>query len=246
VASCHDVPVQQLPEGISDLEQDGTMWSMKVSIPADEQGYFGRQCPECRGFFKLRVVDFNAAPDGLQLYCSYCGHHADAGDYMTEDQRESAVSAASSMAISAIQEMLSDALPSGSSDGGLISISWEFKPGTPSSLYTYIEEQVRRTVACETCARNSAVYGAATFCPCCGPRPVSGRILDELEAQRRALSLFDVLPNDIRDEARAAGVIDGIAADSIENVVTLFEQFCRETFEEHVASPSDVLKSERG
>lgn len=243
MAPRYDVSVQHLPEGISDLEEDGTTWSMKVSIPSDEEGFFGRLCPGCGEFFKLDVAEFKAAPDQL-FYCPYCGHQADAGDHYTDDQRERALSAAKAIAIAKIQDMIGE-LPSGPIGGGLISISWEFKPGTPPSLHTYVEEQVRRTVTCEMCARNAAVYGAATFCPYCGPRPVSGRVLDELEAQRLTLSVFDQLPPNVHEEARAAGVIDGLAADTIKNVVTLFEQLCRETFAALVPPAFDVLKKQK-
>ena len=105
-------PSRTYPKGSPTSSEDRSTWSMKVSIPSDEEGYFGRLCPGCGGFFKLGVADFKAAPDGLQLFCSYCGHHADAGDYLTTDQRERALSAAQAIAIAKIQEMLGE-LPSG-------------------------------------------------------------------------------------------------------------------------------------
>jgi hypothetical protein len=234
-----------LPKGITNYRQDGTTWTMKVSIPSDDQGYFGRLCPACNAFFKVRVDEFRAAPDDLQLYCCYCGHRAGPDDFMSSDQKKRAISAAKAAALAKIQGMLAEALPRGTSHRGLVSVSWEFKPGTPPSLHTYIEEQVRRTVTCDRCGRGSAVYGAATFCPYCGPRRISDRILDEIAAQRRTLALVDHLPDSVREDARVAGVFDGAAADSIENVVTLFEHFCRETFNELVAPALDILKRER-
>jgi hypothetical protein len=127
----------------------------------------------------------------------------------------------------------------------MFSVSFEFSPGTPPSLHSYFEEQVRRTIICGGCSRAFAVYGAACFCPYCGPRDVRARVTDELAAQRRALTVFDHLPEEVREEARAAGVIDVAAADALENVVSLFEQFCRESFVVAVANADVVLKKER-
>ena len=127
----------------------------------------------------------------------------------------------------------------------MLSISIEYKPGTPPSLHSYVEEQVRRTVICDACRRSMAVYGAASFCPYCGPREVRARIGDEILAQRRTLTVFDHLPEDIREEARAAGVIDGACADALENVATLFEQVCRETFEAAVPMAGAILSKAR-
>jgi len=61
--------------------------SMKVSIPGDAEGFFGRTCPSCNGFFKLRVDEFKAAPEN-ELVCAYCGHRASVSDFITADQRE--------------------------------------------------------------------------------------------------------------------------------------------------------------
>ena len=177
--------------------------------------------------------------------CPYCGHAGTSGDFLSDDQRERAISAAKAAAIGKLHQMLQDAMPKTSYSGGLVSITMELKPGTPPSLYSYVEQEVRRTVGCEKCGRSSAVYGAATFCPYCGPRQIAPRVLDEIAAQRRTLSLFDHLPEGVREEARAAGVINAAASDTLKNVVTLFEQFCRETFEALTEGKSGVLRSQR-
>jgi hypothetical protein len=233
-----------MPKGISDLrESDGKM-SMKVSIPGDTEGFFGRTCLSCKSFFKLRVDEFKAALEN-ELVCAYCGHRASASDFITADQRERVLSAAKAYAVAQIQDALGSAFRPPRSRGGMLSVSIEYKPGTPPRLHSYVEEQVRRTVICDECLRAAAVYGATSFCPYCGPRNVRVRVRDEIEAQRRALALFDHLPNDVREEARAAGVMDTAAADALENVVTLFEQFCRETFESIVTGADLILKKER-
>lgn len=237
--------IRNLPDGISDFKDDGSTWTMKVSIPVDPLGFFGRVCPGCHGFFKIRSDEFKAAPDQLQLRCPYCGHAGVPGDFLSTDQRERAISAAKAAAIGKFRQMLQEALPTTRRSDGMLSISIELKPGTPPSLYTYVEQEVRRTLTCEKCQRSSAVYGAATYCPYCGPRHIAPRVLDEIAAQRRALSLFDHLPASVRDEAQAAGVIDGTAADTLKNVVTMLEQFLREIFELMTGDRPGLLRGER-
>jgi hypothetical protein len=234
----------RVPKGISELRESGGKMSMKVSIPGDTEGFFGRTCLSCKSFFKLRVDEFKAAPEN-ELVCAYCGHRASVSDFITADQRERVVSAAKAYAVAKIQDAFGRAFRPATSSGGMFSISIEYKPGTPPRLHSYVEDQVRRTVICDACSRAAAVYGATSFCPYCGPRNVRVRVRDEIEAQRRALALFDHLPDDVREEAKAVGVMDTAAADALENVVTLFEQFCRETFESIVANADVILKKER-
>lgn len=216
---------------------------MKVSIPGDSEGFFGRTCPSCSNFFKLRADEFQAAPEE-ELFCAYCGHRAGSADFITSDQYKRLLSAAKAYAIAKVQSAFKDAFHP-APRGGMLSISIEYKPGTPPRLHSYVEQQVRRTVICDACSRAFAVYGAASFCPYCGPRHVQARVADEIDAQRRTLALFDHLPEDVREEARSAGVIDTTAADAVENVVTLFEQFCRETFSATVTGAAIILKNER-
>jgi hypothetical protein len=119
-----------------------------VSIPGDKEGYFGRTCPTCSKFFKLRVDEFKAASE-TELICAYCGHRAEHGEFMTPDQRKRAISAARAYAVAKIQDALGNTFKGSSrSSGGLVSISIEFRPGTPPRLHAYVEETVRRTILC--------------------------------------------------------------------------------------------------
>ena len=89
----------RLPEGVSDLEKSADSFSAKVTIPTDEEGFFGRNCPECERLFKLREDQWVALPDGTVTTCPYCGHQsADPGDFLTPQQHERAMSALMSVA----------------------------------------------------------------------------------------------------------------------------------------------------
>jgi hypothetical protein len=66
---------------------------VSVSIPTDERGLLGRECPvpECLGYFKVKSGTGLTGP-GLQCHCPYCGHVADPNSFWTKEQIEYAQS----------------------------------------------------------------------------------------------------------------------------------------------------------
>lgn len=110
------------------------------------------------------------------------------------------------------------------------------------ALPEIVEERVLRTIACPNCGTHYAVYGVSAFCPVCGPRPATDTVLEAIAAGRGALALQDHLPDDQRDAARAAGVFDRLAADTLKNIVSLFEVFAREQFTARATNPTAALQ----
>ena len=89
----------RLPHGISGFRQIGQGFEASVSIPADEEGFFGRQCPDCERFFKMQVEQWEALPDAAIVTCPYCGHQPeDVNDFMTPQQNQRVQSAAEALA----------------------------------------------------------------------------------------------------------------------------------------------------
>ena len=69
--------------------------SISVSIPPDENGFMGRECPEpdCDGYFKIQSGT-GIKGDGLPCHCPYCGHSAGHDQFWTKEQIEYAKSVA--------------------------------------------------------------------------------------------------------------------------------------------------------
>jgi hypothetical protein len=227
----------RLPHGISGFRQTGQGFEASVSIPADEEGFFGRRCPDCVRFFKMRVDQWEMLADGATVTCPYCGRQpADVSDFMTPQQNRRVHSAAEALAERYVHQRLqkmfsglgSRRLRPGESG---IEIRVSHDPPPPvRSLPAYAEEQVRRTITCVKCETVYAVYGATAFCPACGPRGAADTVLESIERGRRSLAPEDALPDDVREEARADGIFDKTAADAVKEVVTLFEVFARDQF----------------
>jgi sarcosine oxidase delta subunit len=245
----------RLPEGIGDVRDTETGFEAAISIPVDDDGFFGRQCPECERMFKMDVGEYEALPDDLELICPYCGERREHDEFMTRDQRTRVESAGQTMAEQyvhqAFDQMMRRTFGIGSRTprrGSFISIEWRYQPGRPpipGPLYEYLEDRVRRSVACSRCTTHVAVFGATAFCPVCGPREKAEEIHDAIAAQRLALALPDQLAEDIREEARAAGVFDQHTEGAIKEVVALFETSTRGVFVAAVTDHVRVLTAER-
>jgi uncharacterized Zn finger protein (UPF0148 family) len=233
------------PEGIGDIEPTEDGFETSISIPLDEDGFFGRECPSCEAPFKMRHDEYEALPDELELTCPYCGHREEHSAFMSTAQRERVMAAAQGLAEQWLHEQVNDMLsrtfgrsrsrprPSGS----FISIETSYTPGTPPpvrALPQGVEEQTRRVVECSTCGNHHAVYSATSFCPVCGPRPAAEKVLEAIDAAREALAVEDRLGVDERETLRAAGVFERFAVDAIESVVSLFEMFALEQFESRI------------
>lgn len=244
----------RLPHKLGDVKDTPDGFSMAVPIPVDDAGYFGRACPACERLFKMLHIEYEALPDDLELTCPYCGERQDHSEFLTADQLERMRSAGLAAAEQYVHDALGDMLQrtfgrsANRSRGSLLSIEWSYRPGNPpmpSRLYEYVEEQVRRTFTCRRCGTHTAVYGAAAFCPVCGPREAVEEVCEAIATQRLALALPDQLSEDLREQARAAGVFDQHAESAIKEVVTLFETFTRSVFTNVVSGADAILRSER-
>lgn len=240
----------RLPEGMGPVEHRGDEITGSVSLAVDDDGYFGRQCPECERRFKLMATEYEALPDDQALTCPYCGHEADHGDYMTSEQRERAMGGMEALAEQFLHQQVSDMFGSVFGGGrklrpGESGVEITHTPGTPPpvrSLPSYVEERVVRTVHCAGCGNHSAVYGAAAFCPICGPRPSIDTVRESIAAARRTLALEDELPEPTREAIRAEGVVDRMATDAVKATVTLFEVYASDQFARRVSTAATILR----
>lgn len=242
----------RLPEGVSGFKNTPDGFEAAVSIPTDDEGFFGRECPACERFFKLRLDQWLALPDEIVITCPYCGHDsADPSDFTTAQQHERALSGAMALAEQYAHEAIRDVFrglqtrrlrPGESGVEFTVSNS---PPPPVRSLTTYVEEKVRRAITCDNCQTEYAVYGATAFCPICGPRAAASTVLEAIDRGRRALALEDALPEDMREQTRADGVFDKAAADAVKETVTLFEVFTRDQFSSRV-SGHEAIGKEKG
>lgn len=219
---------------MSNFSRDGDNYS--ISLPADEDGMTGRECPiaTCLGYFK---VQFGTGLKGenLPCHCPYCGHSAGQDQFFTQEQIEYAKSVVvNDITAKLIRDLKKHEFsyqPKGPFGIGLsLNVT-----GSPEPIRRYREKQLETVITCENCTLRYAIYGVFGYCPDCGVHN-SLQILDKnLELAAKELALAETA-----DPALA----DILTADALENAVSAFDGFGREWSRVHAAKATDPAKAE--
>jgi hypothetical protein len=235
----------RFPDGVEYLGGSGNEVRFNVSMPTDDDGHFGRECPDCSQIFRVSADDYDALPDDLTLWCVYCGHSDDHSEFITQQQMERATRAAHDYASQLVGQML-DATLGGmarrSRNNSFVKISYRSTPFYPEPLPGINEESLIRERICERCRLHYAVYGEHRFCPVCGPLPAMTVALDAIAADETRLDALANLPAEALRPLRESGVLDRTYADTIENVVGTVETLAEKTFHELVPNADALLR----
>lgn len=220
---------------LSNLKRLGNQIS--VSIPKDDDGFMGRECPEpkCEGYFKIKPGT-GLTGEGLPCHCPYCGHTGPMTEFWTKEQIEYAKSVAfrqlSDALVRDLKQLEFDHKPRG---GFGIGISMKLKPGTPPPIRHYREKGLETHVTCAKCTLEYAVYGVFAYCPDCG-------IHNSLQTLQKNLALA-------RKQLAVAGAQTDsefqryLIEDALENCVSAFDGFARErarAFSARALRPADA------
>lgn len=233
----------RMADGAELVGSQGDSFEMRVSIPSDDDGFFGRQCPECSLVFRMDVQQYEALPDNLALWCVYCGHHAEHSEFMTEQQRDRIMRAAGDFAMQMVSQEL-DKMFGGlarSSRGSSISFSYRSQPFYPRPLPGIDEEQLVRVRTCAGCQNNYAVFGEHRYCPVCGQLPAASVAFDALQADTARLNALEALPTDAKALLREQGVFTRNWVDTVENVVGVVEALASSLFRAAVPNAASLL-----
>jgi hypothetical protein len=235
----------RFPDGVEFLGDDGDGHAhFRVSIPLDDDGYFGRECPSCDQQFRMCNEDYDQLPDDLQLWCVYCGHHDDHSEFMTSQQQGRTMRAASDYAHQLVSKMLDDTFGrmARRSRPSIVRISYRSKPFFPAPLPGIDEERLVRQRSCARCGVRYAVFGEHRYCPVCGQLPALIAALDALNAEEARLDLLSELPDKTKATAREIGMLDRTYVDAIENTVAIVEATGERVFRERVDEPDNLLR----
>ena len=210
--------------------------SISISIPADENGLTGRECPQpdCEGYFQIELGT-GLKGEGLPCHCPYCGHAAGHDQFWTKEQIEYAKSVTMRKIADALHKDLKkmefDYKPKGAFG---IGISMNLKPRRPTPIHYYREKQLETEVVCTNCTLRYSVYGVFAFCPDCGQHN-SLQILDKsVEVIRKMLDLTTGV------EKTLAEMLIGNA---LEDCVSAFDGFGRELCRVHANKARNHTKA---
>ena len=153
----------RLPDGVEVESDQGSEVTFRVTMPADDAGHIGRQCPSCEQLFRMHAADYMALPDDQRITCPYCGFSADHSEFITPQQVERARAAAGEWAQQLVADKIGTALDDmvrsinrSSSDGGMISFSASRRPTMASTTTTRCTTpSASATKTSSSCSRRS-------------------------------------------------------------------------------------------
>lgn len=237
----------QMADGVSIVGHGDGVYQMRVSIPDDPDGFLGRQCPECSRVFRIDSGDYQGLPDDIRLWCTYCGHRAEHGEFLTDQQRERAMRAAGDLGVQLVGKQLQDVFsrmrrPRPRRSGFSLEFSVRPDAFAPQPLPEIDEERLVRVRACPGCHLRYAVFAEHRFCPQCGQLAPGQVAFDALAADRARLDAFAQLPAEAGAALREQGVFDRLWIDTVENVVGVVEALASAVFHAHVSDAAVRLK----
>jgi len=235
-----------LPDGAeyAGRDEDGND-RFRVSIPLDEHGFFGRECPSCERTFLVSNESYDSLPDDLRLWCVYCGHNDDHSEFMSSQQKARIMRVAEDVGMQLVSQALDRSfgrLSHRNRGSSSIRIEYRTKRVWPRPLPGVQEEKLVRERECTACGMRYAVFGEHRFCPVCGRLPAIKAAMDSLDAEAGRLDALDAIPPDTRAALREQGVLDRQYVDTIENVVGVVESLAREVFAERVPNAVELTK----
>lgn len=182
---------------------------IKVRFPTDEHGLTGRECPSCRGYFKVKT---GTGLPTSECICPYCGEKANHDQFFTQAQIEYAKSVA-------VREVLGPELRKlertfkdleRSTRGGLIQIKVRTS-GFDFPLKYYREKELETHVTCDNCGLEFAVYGVFANCPDCARLNALVIFNKSMEVAKKTLNLINSIDQKEKSliEATLEGALSG-------------------------------------
>ena len=188
-----------------------------VSIDPDEEGYIGRECPECEKYFKVVPGTGIVGEGDIPCTCPYCGTQAPSDHFWTQAQIEYAQSVAFSHLVGEFTKSLKR-LERKPDPRAFLSIGIKVE-GKPVPIAYYREVDLEQRLTCGNCTLQYAIYGVFGYCPDCGSHNSLQILLNNLRLVDQVLALAETADAEIGRKLIESALADCIAA---------FDGFCRE------------------
>jgi len=188
-----------------------------ITLPTDEQGFVGRQCPNpsCRLYFKVKP---GTGLPTEECICPYCGHKQVYGEFLTDDQLEYAKSIAIKEFVEPEIRKLEQSLKGleRSTRGSFIQIKAHVRR-QPFRLAYYQEQKLETHVTCDNCGLEFAIYGVFAGCPDCGQLNALRVFEKSIEVARKRLALLDTLEEE-DDDLPSAMLEDALSVSAFDSL----------------------------
>ena len=212
--------------------------NIAIQIQPDQNGFTGRECPnsDCESYFKIEFGT-GLKGNGLPCHCPYCGHIAPHDQFWTKEQIEYAKSVALRQFTDAFHKDLKKLEFDHKARGSFgIGISMKVKEGPPRPIRYYREKNLETEIVCDSCTLRYSVYGVFAFCPDCG--------------QHNSLQIFDKNLELVLKMLDMAATVEAelarrLVENALEDCVSAFDGFGRETCRIHAEKSSDPAKARK-
>jgi hypothetical protein len=206
---------------------------LSISIPPDENGYLGRECPDCERYFKITLGTGLTGSD-LPCHCPYCGHSAAQDQFFTKAQIEYAQSVVINKVTGAFIKDLKTLEFNHRPQGAFgIGISMKVE-GRPQPIRHYSEMELEEEVVCDSCTLRYTVFGTFAFCPDCGKHNSLQILEKNLALAQKQIDLAATVDADLSAQ---------LVADALENGVSAFDGFGREACRVYSSKAADPAKA---
>ena len=216
-----------------------------VSMPVDDEGYFGRECPACEQTFRIHSDDYDALADDVVLTCPYCGHQAKNDQFFTQQQLDRLGRVALDYGTQLVSDMLDKsfgAMARSTRNNKFVKVSYRSTPFFPEPLPGINEERLIRERTCPTCKVRYAVFGEHRFCPVSGALDPADIARDALAAETAKLDAMSEIQEPQRSALREQGVLDRVAVDTLGRVVGIVETLAASQFNQQVQDAAAIVK----
>lgn len=202
--------------------------TISVPMSTDENGLFGRECPSCGMYFKIKPVTDLTTTQGI---CPYCGYTDILGDFLTQDQRAYLESIAAREFLGPLFRDFADDLKRlETPSNGFIQL--KISATVPDFPIQYYQEKILETdVTCDTCGSVFAIYGVFSNCPICGK--LNARVIYDksLDASNGKLVLSG-------DETIIEHIRVDLIKDALTGTVSAFDSLGKALRAKHTAIPA--------
>lgn len=209
---------------------------MSVPLPADQDGYFDRECPsgECLFQFKVHEDDWAGKIRDEEVSCPFCGHTADSSKWWTQDQ----IKHAQESGLAQVKQRLGHAMRRDADiwnrrqkRDSFLSITMKVDSRPQRVLLPpAAAEPMRLKITCSACSCRYAVIGAAFFCPACGHNAADLMFAQAINGIRNALDALPQVRAAIPDRDTTETTTRLLIENGLQNAVTAFQRYAESLY----------------
>ena len=195
---------------------------MKISLPTDENGFTGRECPveECEGYYKIKFGTGVMDVGYDKCFCPYCGHESTQDQFFTKEQ----ISYIESIAVHEAQKYIGSEVKKwdrslrSSTRNSFIKLRVDYK-SSYRSIAHYAEHELETHLVCDNCTLEFVVFGKFAYCPDCGVDNTLQILRANLDLVQKLLARAKVEENSEFQEF--------LIHNALEDIVSAFDSFGR-------------------